>query len=85
MSTTTNYEKHNTKNPISRFFLNNFLQTVIETIKDVESGLYSSSPSVSLRVNESRNLSRHSEFSSESKKILKPFGLAQGGQVQDDD
>ncbi|HUD43972.1 MAG TPA: hypothetical protein VMR41_00325 [Patescibacteria group bacterium] len=27
---------------------------------------------------------RHSEFISESSQILKPFGLAQGGQVQDD-
>lgn len=30
---TTNLEKHTTKNPIGKFFLNNFLNTVIATIK----------------------------------------------------
>lgn len=35
METTTNYEKHSTKNPISRFFLNNFLKTVIETVRSL--------------------------------------------------
>lgn len=29
----TNLEKHQTKNPISRIFLDNFLKTVVETIK----------------------------------------------------
>lgn len=29
----TNYEKHNTKNPIGRIFLNNFLATVVKTTR----------------------------------------------------
>lgn len=32
-SKTTNFEKHNTKNPIGRIFLNNFLKTVVKTIR----------------------------------------------------
>lgn len=35
METTTNYEKHSTKNPISRFFLNNFLKTVIDAVRSL--------------------------------------------------
>ena len=30
---TSNYEKHSTKNPIGRLFLNNFLNTVVTTIR----------------------------------------------------
>lgn len=29
----TNFEKHNTKNPIGKFFLNNFLNSVVKTIR----------------------------------------------------
>jgi 2-polyprenyl-3-methyl-5-hydroxy-6-metoxy-1,4-benzoquinol methylase len=29
----TNYEKHTTKNPIGKFFLNNFLNTAVKTIR----------------------------------------------------
>ena len=30
---TTNYEKHTTKNPVGKLFLNNFLNTVVKTIR----------------------------------------------------
>ncbi len=30
---TTNFEKHNTKNPVGKLFLNNFLNTVVKTIR----------------------------------------------------
>ena len=33
MDKTTNYEKHTTKNPIGKIFLNNFLNTVVKTIR----------------------------------------------------
>lgn len=33
MNKTTNLEKHTTKNPIGRFFLNNFLSTVVDVVK----------------------------------------------------
>ncbi|MEK6852429.1 MAG: class I SAM-dependent methyltransferase, partial [Nanoarchaeota archaeon] len=32
-SKSTNYEKHTTKNPVGKLFLNNFLNTVIKTIR----------------------------------------------------
>lgn len=33
LTKTTNFEKHTTKNPIERFFLNNFLNTVVKTTR----------------------------------------------------
>lgn len=33
MSKTTNFEKHTTKNPLGKFFLNNFLNTVVKTTR----------------------------------------------------
>lgn len=33
MAQTSNFKKHTTKNPVGRFFLNNFLTTVIKTTK----------------------------------------------------
>lgn len=35
-NTTTNYEKHSTSNPVSRFVLDNFLRTVIKTIQPLK-------------------------------------------------
>jgi len=34
--TTTNFEKHTTKNPVGRVFLNNFLNTVVETTRPLQ-------------------------------------------------
>ena len=36
MSSTTNFEKHTTKNPVGRVFLNNFLNTVVKTVKPLQ-------------------------------------------------
>ena len=33
MAETTNYQKHTTKNPVGKIFLNNFLNTVVKTTK----------------------------------------------------
>ncbi len=33
MGKTTNFDKHTTKNPIGRVFLNNFLNTVVKTTR----------------------------------------------------
>lgn len=33
LTKTTNFEKHNTKNPIGKLFLNNFLNSVVKTIR----------------------------------------------------
>lgn len=36
MNSTTNFEKHTTKNPVGRVFLNNFLNTVVKTTKPLQ-------------------------------------------------
>ncbi len=36
MATTTNFEKHTTKNPVGRVFLNNFLKTVVATTRPLQ-------------------------------------------------
>ena len=36
MATTTNFEKHTTKNPLGKAFLNNFLKTVVSTIRPLQ-------------------------------------------------
>lgn len=36
MTQTTNYEKYSTKNPVSRYFLNNFLQMLIAELKKLQ-------------------------------------------------
>lgn len=36
MEITTNFEKHTTKNPVSKFFLNNFLNTVVAGVRPLK-------------------------------------------------
>lgn len=38
MAITTNYEKHTTKNPIGKWFLNNFMNELISTIRPLQLG-----------------------------------------------